>query len=125
VHPVISIAYLEPFHKDVFVRLHLDHLNTIVTDGDDTNNQSFKVNHLIDKRITTCCGKKEVKYLVQWKGYGPEYDLWYHESLLNNCKDLINNYGSLHWPVRQIQRAGKRAIAQAINKPTDTTVRTD
>jgi hypothetical protein len=92
--------HLEPFHKDIFKQPHPDHLNTIVTNGNNTDNQSFKVDHLIDKRIATRRGKKEVEYLVRWKGYGPEYDLWYHESLLNNCKDLINNYELLYWLVR-------------------------
>jgi hypothetical protein len=64
VHLVISITHLEPFHEDAFKQPYLDHPNTIITNGNNTNNQSFKVDHLIDKRIATCCGKKEVKYLV-------------------------------------------------------------
>jgi transposase InsO family protein len=123
VHPVISIAHLEPFHKDAFNRPHPDHPDTIFTDGDDDNHQSFEVDRLIDKRIVTRRGKKEVDYLVRWKGYSPAYDLWYHESLLENCKELIDDYESLHRPVRQIQPhrgGGKRAAAQAINQPIDT-----
>jgi hypothetical protein len=58
-------VHLELFHKDTFKQLHPDHLNTIITNGNNANNQSFKVDHFINKRIATCCGKKEVKYLVQ------------------------------------------------------------
>jgi hypothetical protein len=38
-------------------------------------------------------GKKMIKeYLVEWKGYGPEYSEWYGEDLLGDAKSLISEY---------------------------------
>jgi hypothetical protein len=116
VHPVISIAHLEPYHKDAFNRPRPDHPDTIFVEGDGDGYQSFEVERLIDKRVVTRRGKQEIDYLVRWKGYGPEYDLWYHKALLANCQELVNDYEALHRPVRQYQprrRGGNRAAAQA------------
>ena len=32
-------------------------------------------------------GKQLTEYLVRWKGWGPEWDLWYGEDLLEDAKE--------------------------------------
>ena len=36
--------------------------------------------------------RKEVKYLVKWKGYGPESNLWVSEKDLRNCELAVAEY---------------------------------
>ena len=116
VHPVISIAHLEPYYEDTFQRPRPDHPSTIFTEGDDDSYQSFEIERLIDKRVAIRRGRKEIDYLVRWKGYGPEYDQWYHESLLDNCQELVKDYEGLHRPVRlhQPRRGGGRASRRGL-----------
>jgi len=38
-------------------------------------------------------GRKTIKeFLIRWKGYGPEFDEWYGEDLLENAKELVQEY---------------------------------
>ena len=56
--------------------------------------------------------KPQIKYLVRWLGYGPEYDMWYSIENLQNAQELIEEYEQLHnarknW-IEQPAKAPKR-----------------
>ncbi len=57
--------------------------------GDTPTSQSWELERLRGKRVTKT---GLVSYLVRWKGYGPEYDKWLRTSLLDNAKELIEDY---------------------------------
>ena len=100
---MISIAHLEPVVKDVYSRPYADHPDSVFIQGDTNEWKSFEVERLVDKRITIRRGKRQEEYLVRWKGYGPEFDQWYHVDTLDNCKELVRDYELLNRPVRQLK----------------------
>jgi hypothetical protein len=126
VHPVISIAHLEPSNPDPYGRPQPDHPDSVHVEGDTEEYKSFEVDRLIDKRIVTRRGKKNVEYLIRWKGYGPEYDQWYHTDNLDSCKELIEAYERLQRPVREVQprAARKKRQTTAAERPADSTAAT-
>ncbi|TAQ83100.1 hypothetical protein B7494_g8576 [Chlorociboria aeruginascens] len=91
VHDVFSIAQLEPCAPgdDPYQRPRPDHPDSVFVEGDDENNKSFVVDRILSKRKTPT---GQVRYLVRWKGYGPEYDMWYSEKRLSDAKELVKEF---------------------------------
>ena len=96
VHPVISIAHLEPYRADVFNRPRPSHPDAVYVEGDTDEYRSYVIEKLIDKSVQIICRKPQIKYLVGWLGYGPEYDMWYPIENLQNAQELIEEYEQLH-----------------------------
>ena len=92
VHPVISVEHLEPApapSADPFERPTPDHPPAI---DDSAHADQWSVEKLIDRR-TRRVGryrKEVVEYLVQWTGYGPEWNQWIKEEDVSD--DLIREY---------------------------------
>jgi hypothetical protein len=92
IYPVILITYLEPVsHGDnLFNRLKNDYFPPV--EKTELNNEwrDFRIEILIDRRLRYYGrDKKIIEYLVKWKGYGPEFNEWYGEDLLDNAIDLM------------------------------------
>jgi hypothetical protein len=70
----------------------------------------YKVEQLLDKRVERVGRKDIVKYLVRWEGYGPEDDTW--EPISHIDSDLITEYEASHHggnePVRRSTRKAGR-----------------
>lgn len=91
IHPVISIAQLEPStpRPDPYDRqLVVD--PSPIADGD-TEAPSYEIERLIDKRIT----RDKPYYLVEWKGYDHQHNVWYSIDNLNDATALIANYEAI------------------------------
>ena len=90
IHPVISIAQLEPALKepDFYGRQRDQHLFPVQIEsfGDVP---VYEIKRFVNK-ITFRNGK--VQYRMQWKGYGPEYNVWYDVDDLETAKNFINDY---------------------------------
>ena len=86
IHPVISIAMLEPTPsgEDPFNRPVPEQPDSVYVEGDTETNKSWEVERIVDKQ-----GEK---YLVRWKGYGPEEDRWRTKAQLGNAMDLVRDY---------------------------------
>ena len=92
IHPVISVEHLEPApapSSDPFERPIPDHPPAI---DDDAHADQWRVDKLIDRRIRRVGRyRKEVtEYLVQWTGYGPEWNQWVKEDDVSD--DVIEEY---------------------------------
>lgn len=75
IHPVISIAHLEPAStqvEDPYDRARPDHPGQVYVEGDTETSKSYKIEALLGKRSLKRYGKTRIQYLVRWKGYGPE-----------------------------------------------------
>lgn len=90
IHPVLSVAQLEPATSDdPFHRPRPDHPDSVFVEGDTATVKSFEIERLINKRQTARRGSE---YLVRWKGYGPEYDVWRNLPELGDAMDLVDDY---------------------------------
>jgi len=97
VWPIISSVYLDkatadldPFDRDPSTP------TTIVTD-DAIEEDHWKVTAVVRK----CIERSKVKYLVHWKGFGPEDNWWINEDELKESALLIMKYehmtGNTQW----------------------------
>ena len=93
VHPVISIAQLEPDStEDPYGRPRPDHPDAVEMEGDTPRWKSYEVERVTDKRYRNYNGKDVAQYLLRWKGYGPEWDVWRSITKLGNCMELVEEY---------------------------------
>lgn len=93
VHPVFSIAQLEPWPGiDPYQRPLPDKPDSVFVEGDTPEFKSYEVQALLNRRVTTRGKGQSTEYLVRWKGYGPEYDQWYNVKHLDDARDLIQDY---------------------------------
>ena len=86
INNVISKAHLMPAKApgdDPYRRAELLPLLDII-DGE----LEYEVKQILSDHLV--CGKR--KYLVQFKGYGPEDDYEYDTEGLEHCKDLLGEY---------------------------------
>lgn len=85
IHPVISVAQLEPAPSDPFGRA-VDPPPAIEVDGE----EEFEIEAILESAIRG--RKKNLHYLVRWKGWGPEHDSWIPASELAHARDLVDDY---------------------------------
>jgi hypothetical protein len=108
VHPVFSVAFLEkyPQEPDPFQRPIPDHPGPLSSDG---KWEEFEVEAILDKRLRQTRGKRRqiVEYLLKWKGYGNEFNMWYSEDELANCKELIAGYEQAIHPKLPVKKHGR------------------
>ena len=92
IHLVFTIAQLEPCPSpstDPFKQPYPEQPNSIFVEGDTEQIKSYEVEKLIAHRDTKRRGKK---YLLCWKGYGPEFDKWRNTAELGDSMDLLHDY---------------------------------
>ena len=83
IHPVISIAQLEP---------------TSATEDPYQRPRNINPPHVVETEdeIEVLLNKREVRrktqYLIKWKGYGNKHNVWYNVDNLQNAPDLVAEY---------------------------------
>ena len=94
-HPVVSIAQLEPAIKGLDPYGRVKHSNPPpVVEKDSTTDEAdlYTIEAIIGKKDS---GKK-LQYLVKWKGYGHEHNAWYDVADLEDVPNLIQEYEARH-----------------------------
>jgi hypothetical protein len=99
-HPVFHVSLLKPYHPSGRVQPPPPPLLLTSEDG-----EIFHVEAILDHRRKKHRGRYRNEYLVSWKGYGPEHNLWEPEENLQGSKNLIKEY---HRAVDRINRAQPR-----------------
>lgn len=92
VNPVVSIQYLLPYeadYDDEFDRQvakppPIDYADFLAADDE----EHYELERILDCKLFN----KTVKYLVRWKGYGPQHDEWKTKRDLKHAKDLIDDF---------------------------------
>lgn len=110
IHPVISVAQLEPSATttagapDPYGRDINTEPPPVYNEGDHENDES-EVGRIVGKKISR--GKSH--YLVQWKDWGKEHNVWYSVDDLPNAMDLVNDYERREELTPATTRRGKGA----------------
>ena len=100
VHPVFSIAPLEPWPgHDPFQRPVPDQPDSVHVEGDTEEYKSYELESLLNKRVRRRGKGLSIEYLVRWRGYGPQYDQWYNKKHLSDAPELIMDYEQAMQPL--------------------------
>jgi hypothetical protein len=120
IHSVVFVTQLESVSdssNDSYTRFRFTNSDSIYVKEDIINVKSFEVNRLINKRVIT----REFEYLLRWKDYDSEHDVWRTISKLENAKDLILNYETFMNNVIILSERLSR-ITSLINDSTSSTI---
>jgi hypothetical protein len=86
IHPVISIAHLEPHRPDPYNR----ELPPPPPDLDAEGEEVFEVEAIIGKRYNK--RRKRSEWHVKWRGYGPEQMTWEPVEHLKNAQGILDQF---------------------------------
>ena len=95
IHPVISIAQLEPAPKDLdpFGRPTQELPSAVEVDGETDHHE---IERLLGRRYQRGRHGRTKQYLVKWKGFGHEENKWISLRSLWNARDLVKEYDDEH-----------------------------
>ena len=105
---MFSVAMLERVpdpNADPYHRPRPDEPPSVFVEGDTEHEKSFELEKIVDKQVSA---RGRVRYLVRWKGYGPEHDQWKTSGQMINAKELVEEYET------------KRAAANTLPASSDT-----
>ena len=113
IHPVISVASLEPAPKgkDPYNRRRDDEQPPVVENDEEGTGDHYEIERLLDRRERRPKGRKPVvEFLVKWKNWAPYWNSWYDIQNLPNAKgaieDYVNKYGNVS--VKEYQKSQKK-----------------
>ena len=68
--------------------------SVIIDDNYDSNDSvsSYKIEQLLDKKVTNVRNKIKIEYLVRWYDYESEWNVWYNIKNLQQTFNLIIDY---------------------------------
>jgi hypothetical protein len=103
IHPVFHVSLLQPWH----VHPDLPHPSSITRPPPvDAEEDRFYVDRLLDKRQRRCGRGMLVEYLVRWRGYGPEDDMWINVKQIDD--DVVAEYEATHHAVLPVTTRSTR-----------------
>ena len=92
IHPIFIIAQLKsspPFWSNSFKRLRFTHSNSVYVEKNTKNVKSYILNKIINRRKTA---RRDTEYLIKWKEYGPESNMWRNLPKMNDVMNLMRDY---------------------------------
>jgi hypothetical protein len=91
VHPVFHVSLLQPWHTQP----ELPHPAVMSRPPPvDVEEDRFYVEKLLDKRQRKRGRGVSIEYLVRWRGYGPEDDMWINVKQIDD--DVVEDYEATH-----------------------------
>lgn len=88
IHNVFHVSLLEAYHEDSTPGRFQVPPAPIEMSG----HQMFEIEGILDSRIY----RKQLQYLVQWKGYGPQDNTWEPLESLETVQDLVEEFHRLN-----------------------------
>lgn len=85
-HNVFHVSLLKPFYSDNFDRPLPSKPGPILIEG----NREWQVEEILDKKVSK--SGKYIRYLIKWRGYGPEDNSWEPMANLQNANELIQKF---------------------------------
>ena len=95
IHPVISIAHLEPHKEDTYGRDPTPVPD--IVDDDSSGHEEWEVEDIVAERHNK--RRKRQEWLVKWKGFGPEQNTWEPVDNLTNASDKIEDFRRARDPI--------------------------
>ena len=92
IHSIFFIVQLKSCFdsiKNFFRRHRFTQSNFVFVEEDIDLIKFFELKRIINKRMIA---RREVEYLVRWKNYDSEYDVWKNLSKLNDVMNLMQKY---------------------------------
>jgi len=83
IHPVVNVSRVQ-LYKPQVEEQKKTLLKPVIIEGE----KEFEVEKILNKRIVR--GKE--KFLVRWKGYTAEGDMWENRENLRNTKELVEEF---------------------------------
>ena len=96
IHPVISLAHLEPYREDPLERAGPT-LPPDIVDDDSGGHEEWEVEDIISERYNK--RRKRNEWLVKWKSFGPEQNTWEPIDNLGNAADKVEDFRHARNPV--------------------------
>jgi hypothetical protein len=91
IHPVFHVSLLQPWRVDP----DMSHPSVLSRPPPvDAEEDRFFVDSLLDKRQRKRGRGVSIEYLVRWRGYGPEDDMWINVKQIDD--NLVADYESSH-----------------------------
>jgi hypothetical protein len=98
IHPVISVAHLEPYKDDPYQRALPAPLPDVIADEDeDGEHEEWEVEEIIGDRFNK--RRKRNEWLVKWRNFGPEQNTWEPIENLANAGTIFDDYKAKSNPV--------------------------
>lgn len=102
IHPVFHTSLLKPFiNNHIPDRVQSVPLPPDIVDG----YEEYEVQEILDHKVV----RKRDKYLVWFKGYGPDQDEWLSSENLANSKKLLKNFHRKFGDKSEVGTAPKRS----------------
>jgi hypothetical protein len=97
IHPVISVAHLEPYKPYPFNRIEPTPVPDVITDDAGDEHEEWEAEKIVSERYNK--RRKPNEWLVKWKNFGPEQNTWEPIENLSNAPELIDGFRSNKNPV--------------------------
>jgi hypothetical protein len=89
IHPVVSVAHLEPYKEDPYKRLDAPPPPGLITD-DTGEHEEWEAEQILSQRYNK--RRKRDEWLLKWKDYGPENNTWEPVVNLANAPELLDEF---------------------------------
>ena len=86
---IIQLKFFSSSKIDLFNCFKFNHLFSMFVEDDTNRIKSYTLKKMIDKRFIAC---RKPEYLIRWKGYDSEKDVWRSLSEMKNVMNLIKDY---------------------------------
>jgi len=95
IHPVISIAHLEPTKNDPYNRTEPPMPDIIADDSGE--HEEWEAEEIVAERFNK--RRKRREWLIKWKSFSPENNTWEPAEHLANAGELIDDFRAAKTPV--------------------------
>ncbi|KAI5888352.1 uncharacterized protein SCHCODRAFT_02513342 [Schizophyllum commune H4-8] len=93
-HPVFHVSLLHAIPEDTFAKRPPQKAPPV--EVDEEGYEQWEVGNILDCKLFTYGRTKKIKYLVDWKGFGPEARTWEPVEGLMNAPKKIDEFHKKH-----------------------------
>ena len=84
IHEVFHVSLLEKWHEDEHGRKPIPLPPVVTPEGE----EEYEIEKVLNSRKT----RNHIEYLIRWKGYGPEEDMWVPEDDMGNAEEALADF---------------------------------